>query len=473
MNRPCLSLYALKFPALSIFLLAATPPLASQALLPIENHKLVTPLTLVEGFQDAQIAIANRAPSAVAATLVFRDDKGAELASEQVSLVANGLETITFSSVLKDTSISAVRSVSLQYQGEFRTLASQVTLIRYKSGASIDATLYEDREFSSSQLNAVWWQPAASRVYVAVTNTGDSPETAMVTVNEGLPRAVLLPPHGTQLEDLTSTDLVPTMRSLHLQSSSPSGALRATGFVATPNGYYVNTLRFVDPALSLSSSLYATGLTFSGPNYSLAVKNLTNQTITLTGRAFLSNAQGTSPRPKNLMPFTILPGEIASIRLEESVGTSLGSVAALELRSSGPPGSIVASLSILYPNAPTLSASVPFRDVSTEEQATGGYPWRLDGDYTTHAFLTNASNEERAVVIQIFIPARPPYVLGRVVLAPGETQVFNVRDLRDAKTPDVMGRTLPADATSGQFVWAVDVSQTKGGGLLGRTSHGK
>ena len=231
----------------------------------------------------------------------------------------------------------------------------------------------------------------------------------------------------------------------------------------------MNTVRFVDPGLSLSSSLYATGLEFSGTDYALTVKNISPESIQLSGRAFFSGVSNTQTSPASLKSVLIAPGDVASVRLEESVGTSLLKVVALELSSSGPPGSIVSSLSILYPNAPTLSASIPFRDVSTEEQATGGYPWRIDGDYTTHAYLTNASSKERSVVIQLLTESHQPFVLGTRTLKPGETQIYNVRDIRDKKIPDVLGHVLPSNVTSGQFVWAIDTTRDIGGGLLGRT----
>ena len=137
------------------FLSLGASTLCSQALLPDERHTLVTPVALVRGFQDAQIAIANRDAFAVAAKLTLRDESGIAVATAPVPLVPHDLQTISFSSVLNGMSIDNVRSVSVEYQGRFRTLASQVTLLKFKNGASADATLYEDREFSSSQLNAV------------------------------------------------------------------------------------------------------------------------------------------------------------------------------------------------------------------------------------------------------------------------------------------------------------------------------
>ncbi len=450
-------------------LFAINPSLRSQSPPPDGKHTLVTPLPLVEGFQEAQIAIANRNPSAVAAKLHFRDEAGAEVGSAPVSLVPHDLQTISFSDVLKGLPLHSVRSVSLQYEGQFLALASQVTLLKYKDGASVDATLYEDREFASSQLNAVWWQPSDGRAFASITNTSDSPVTVSLTLDHDAASSILLQPHGTHMAEMPSLPAGSDLRSLGVRSSAPAGTIRATGFVASRDGSYVNTLRFLDPGLSLSDSLYATGLVLSGKSYVLAVQNITDQAITMTGRAFLSSDNDKASPPRSLAPEIVPPGEIVSLRLEKSVGASLKDIVALALTSSGGRGSFAASLTILYPNTPILSASVPFRDVSTQEEATGGYPWRIDGDYTTHAYITNTTDKERAVIVTLLLPSQEPYVVGRRVLAAGETQVYDVRHLRDAKIPDALGHTLPPDATYGQFIWGVDVSKVMAGGLLGRT----
>ena len=170
------------FLALTIYLLTVSSASLAQSRLPVESHILTTPLAIPEGFAGAQITVANRGALAMSATLVLRDGAGTELASVPVSLAAFDLHTIDLPSVLKGQSISDVRSVSVSYTGMFRTIASQVALLRYKNGASVDATLYEDREFLSSKLNAVWWQPTGSQSFVTITNTSDSAQTATITI---------------------------------------------------------------------------------------------------------------------------------------------------------------------------------------------------------------------------------------------------------------------------------------------------
>lgn len=189
------SLYALRHHlyALCTFVCLATPPLLSQALLPVEDHTLVTPVPLVDGFQDAQIAIQNRAPSAQSATISFKDQTGTELASTPISLVAHDLQTITFSAVLNRQLITKVRSIAIHYNGMFRTLASQIALLKYKNGASVDATFFENREFSSGTLNGLWWQPVGAQTYVAITNNSDSPQNVLISVDTHEARSVSSP----------------------------------------------------------------------------------------------------------------------------------------------------------------------------------------------------------------------------------------------------------------------------------------
>ena len=175
---------------------------------------------------------------------------------------------------------------------------------------------------------------SAGRAFASITNTGDSPVTVMLTADHDTAQSVLLPPHGTQVADISSQASGSALRSLSLKASAKAGVIRASGFVTASNGSYVNTLRFLDPALSLSNSLYATGLILSGKDYVLAVKNTTNQAITLAGRAYLSSVNGKAASPRQLVPEIVPAGGTISLRLEKSVGDALKQVVALALRTS-------------------------------------------------------------------------------------------------------------------------------------------
>ena len=178
-------------------------------------------------------------------------------------------------------------------------------------------------------------------------------------------------------------DLEDEVTGVNLTSDAPNGVIRATGFTEVGRTY-VNTLRFIDPGTQLSNSLYSTGLDLKNAFYQLSLKNLTDKPVSISGFVYLSSpSDAKSALVRPIQSVKLTPSSTGTIRLENQQGDSIDNVIAVKLSSDGGRASFVASLSVVYPDTPELSASTPFRDVTTEESATGGYPWRIDEDYET------------------------------------------------------------------------------------------
>ncbi len=97
---------------------------------------------------------------------------------------------------------------------------------------------------------------------------------------------------------------------------------------------------------------------------------------------------------------------------------------------------------------------MPFKDAGGFEVSTGGYPWRLDGDFTSSAIITNVGKIRAAVGATVRPSTGPKYVFKSRYLEPGETTVFNLRAARDQQIPDFHGVKLNPEVTTGQFDWS-------------------
>ncbi len=395
----------------------------------------------------------------------FWDLAGREISTIPIQMQPQAISAFDFAAQLNGAAIDTVRSVSVSYYGVFRSLASQITLSGYESGASSDATLYEDQEYYTPSLNSVWWAPPNSKAYISVSNSSTGPETVSFVVN-GVARLLNLPSRGSYLAELPAPDNQDHLASAAISSSAANGVIRATGFVALPGGSYISTVRFVDPGVLLSGSLAATGLSLKENQYVLAVKNLKAVSESITPTLFF-HAPGMPPA--SLAPVTLAPGQVSSISVSSSE-TPVSDVVAVKLSSSGGAGSFLASLSTMPDSKLQLAASPPFRDVQTEESGTGGYPWRLDGDFETHVYITNTTSEPKIVFARITAANQPDYVPGATQLAPGQTAEYDLRALRDQHISDSLGNTMSPNVTTGQFIWGLQAQATDDHGVLGRAS---
>ena len=82
----------------------------------------------------------------------------------------------------------------------------------------------------------------------------------------------------------------------------------------------------------------------------------------------------------------------------------------------------------------------------------GAYPWRIDGDFTTVASVTNVGATTSRFVAQIYYPGGT-YLLAPRELVVGETAFFDLKQIRDLQVPDANGAVLPRSVSMGQFRW--------------------
>ena len=109
----------------------------------------------------------------------------------------------------------------------------------------------------------------------------------------------------------------------------------------------------------------------------------------------------------------------ASAELDLPSGSEALDGAALKLESSGAAASFVASY-VSHAQVNHMTRSMPFKDIGDRANARGGYPWRLDGNYESHTYITNVGKVRAAFGAFIDPKDGMRYVIDTHFLEPGE-----------------------------------------------------
>ncbi len=179
------------------------------------------------------------------------------------------------------------------------------------------------------------------------------------------------------------------------------------------------------------------------------VKNLTGSPINVWGTLYplgSSGQVGDVEIPKEFFP------PYATAELNLPPGNNLLDGAALKLESSGWAASFVATY-VSHGQIIHMTRSMPFKDIGDRSNARGGYPWRLDGNYESHTYITNVGKVRAAYGAFIDPNRGERYVIDTLFLEPGETSIIDYRKLRDEKVADRNGVVISKTADSGEVQW--------------------
>jgi murein DD-endopeptidase MepM/ murein hydrolase activator NlpD len=171
--------------------------------------------------------------------------------------------------------------------------------------------------------------------------------------------------------------------------------------------------------------------------------------ITVSGSIYL--AEGLTSPTLRIPEKQIPAGTAVEMDLPAGDTHSLDG-AAVKVTSSGGNGSIVGNY-VSHDRLNKITHSMPFKDIGDYGISTGGYPWRIDGNYQSKVFITNVGKVRAAFGGSIRPENGPEYFIDTHYLEVGETAIFDIRRLRDEQTPDSNGVTLPKAVNVGQFDW--------------------
>jgi hypothetical protein len=182
------------------------------------------------------------------------------------------------------------------------------------------------------------------------------------------------------------------------------------------------------------------------------VKNLSDAPIAVRGIIYpVGNTR--SLKPLSIMSKSLAAGEAEELQLPRSGDQETLNGAAIKLESSGAAASVIATFTSTDP-VHGMARSVPFSDTSSYGALTGGYPWRIDGDYSSTVSITNIGRSRAAILAIIRPSGGKDYKFDTRYLEAGETGVFDIRQIRDQQIPDSKGVKLAKNAAGGQFEWS-------------------
>ncbi|MFN2404710.1 MAG: hypothetical protein ABR594_01505 [Pyrinomonadaceae bacterium] len=378
-------------------------------------------------------------------------------------------------------------SIQVFHRGKDLVLGTQIYLTDEIHSLSFEEKLTELGKPGSSRLEGVWWLPSPrGAVKLVLSNTTDTVLSVSTTIRGQSPSkeagdTVDLAGHETKVLDV-ERDLLARVRgamsrfgAISVEHNGGPGALLTRGMALDTALGYSLPIQFTDPTTAKSTNLQGAGLRIgkAGKEYlapMVVVHNAGQTTTLLRGRVPYTTTDGTngeiilpqielSPRETELI-------NIAPYARAQGVAND-GSVAGLEFEYTGELGSVITS-AFSVSRSGNQVFRVPLWDIAAQRSATGGYPWSIEGASSTVLFIKNVTDEVQSYRMYLNL-TRGDYVFPKTTVAPHQTSVIDIRELRDNQVPDVNGQIIPLGETRGQVQWSLTGGVDKV--LIGRSEQ--
>jgi hypothetical protein len=435
------------------------------------SQTMYAPVTGLPQSSGAELAINNNGPGDVVVSPVFYDEQGQAYPAQALTLGPAEVRHLSIETILpaEFKNRNRMGGMSLSYQGGMMEVVAQITIFGRGNAGSVDIPFSAAMDYRSTIQEAVWWMPRHSTAAIILGNDSDVSISASLAFSSGDSQNVRLAPHTTEIvERRVSGQQGDSPESLRIQTDGPTGSLRATGFVRTSDHKFTSGILFYDPQNVRQQHLFASNLRIKNAEPHLALKNISDAILTARPKFFPST--GSTGDLLELAPVTIAPGRSVEVNLSPLTSAAmtradLDSVS-VQVVNSGAAGSLIGALCAMNETM-QIVWTVPLRDSGAKRNSTGGYPWKLDDDYTSIISITNVG-EAPAKFIAAISYTGGKYIPAERELAVGETAFFDLRKLRDEQLPDKDGKVIPANVVSGQFHWSI-VKATDAKRLIGRT----
>jgi hypothetical protein len=361
--------------------------------------------------------------------------------------------------------------MSLSYTGNTMEVWAQMTFHGTSEKGSVNPLFVVVDAPRSNVREAVWRMPKNAVATIALGNYSDAPAAATLAFSNGDVEQINLAPYATEIIERRNNEQNRTSvesESVRINSSGQLGRVIATGFVSSDKGDFGSSIRFADTENVAQPNLYSTNFRLKDTTPRIVLKNTTTAAITARPRFLPMTGEGSS-RAVELPVITIQPNAVKEVNLTplinvERTRSDLDSVS-VQIINSGGAGSLIGAANFTN-NVTGINYDIPLRDSGTANNSAGGYPIRLDGDYTTNLSITNVDDKAGKFTLQVNFDGGI-YAMYPRELAQGETAVFDFRRIRDQQIPDSSGRVLPLNLTIGQIRWSmVGVVRTK---MIGRS----
>jgi hypothetical protein len=414
-------------------------------------------IDLPEARGGGELVFNSRSPEAVDVTPVFYRRNGTMVRGNPVRIESTEIRYVN----IRELMPAPYRhegdwgGLSLTYNGFNREMWSQFRFLEVNGGGNVDEFFTVKEESRSDLLEAVWWMPRQSEAIIALGNITDTDTSATVYFNDGRTRTVKLKPHETEVirQNDQGNDAAASVR---IEVTGAAGSIVPTGIITARDGSFNSVIRFYNPKGARQPHLFANGLRIADVTAHMILRNTSAASVTVQPEFIPVSGRFTGDTlvlpQTNLRPNEVIELDLSALRAMATNNRALETVS-VEIRNSGPAGSVIGSIYGIN-NRTGTSYDVPLRDSGPARSMTGSYPWKISDDFSTVVYVTNISDQEAQFITQINYPGGNLVFEPRKV-GPGETAVFDLKKIRDEGSKDLAGKQLPANATQGQFKWAV------------------
>jgi hypothetical protein len=425
---------------------------------PPSEQVIYTPLIDLEGASSTEINLNCRSAHPIDVVPTFYTVDGTAIEGNIIQLQASEIRFVDVQSLIP-TEYKNQHSwggMSLSYTGRRMEVWGQLTF--HTTNGSVNTFFTAIEQPGSNTRNAIWHSSKNSKATIALGNYSDFTAPVTLTFSNGDVEQVNVAPHGTQI--ITRKNSSQNQRGINAQSVTISslgqtGRLIPMGLVFSEDENFSSSIRFADATTIGQANLYSTNFRLKNTTPHIILKNTSDYAVTVTPRFLPLSGEGTGV--VELKSLTIPANSIKEVNLKPLVDAAktrkdLESVS-VQIINSGGSGSLIGAAN--FTNDLTgVNYDIPLRDSGLKRNSAGGFPIRLDDDYTTNLSITNVSDTPSKFLIQINHESGH-YALYPQEIAAGATALFDFRKIRDDQIPDSSGRTLPPNLTIGQIRWSI------------------
>lgn len=419
---------------------------------PPGDQMIYIPLIDLPEAEGGEIVFNSRSPEAMDVTPVFYKRNGETVIADPVKIQSAEIRYVDIQNLLPARYRHEKNwgGFALSYYGANRQMWSQFRFLKVNGGSNVDEFFTVKDESRSSVYEAAWWMPNKGDAIVALGNITDAPTTATISFGSGYTRTVNLRAHGTELVEKNYRN--EGTESVKIEVSGPAGSIVPTGIITTKDGSFNSVIRFYDPTKAKQPNLYANGFRVKGATPHMVLKNTTQNSIAVLPKIIPLSGNGTL----TLSQVSLNPSETREVDLSGLMRAAKSrndlDIVSAEITNWAAPGSIIGSLYATN-NRTNVSYDVPLRDSGPYRSMTGAYPWRMDGDYKSIAYVTNVTDEATEFVAELAYDGGK-FTLGTRKILPRETVAFDLEEIRNSHVGDTAGHVVPSNVNHGQFKWA-------------------
>ncbi|HSK73111.1 MAG TPA: hypothetical protein VK892_15545, partial [Pyrinomonadaceae bacterium] len=440
----------------------------------VQTYTLVGSYYSLKNGQETTLMFNNKGPEPLIVNPAFFTLSGERLDFPAFTIPAASYQEVDLRVLLANYLPQfAEGSLQVTHQGMRLQLGAQFKIL--KQGMLFDEQFVTpETRFPSGKMESVWWLPSPqSKTKFIISNTTDAPVTAIVKVDGTAPRqqqpaTIQLNPHQTRvldiLRDLVGQENGGTIQKeggISITHTGTPGAILARMLISKESTGYSSVVNFTDPTTPRSSKLNGGGLRLGSIdddelNQIVVARNVGSEPTTVRGRVPYTNDNGDVVFI-NIPEIQLNSNEVGTLdvkrAIEQANVPASVTFAGLELEYTTAPGSVVM-------NALSVSRSgkqvfqVPLLDPQRMPSSAGGFPWKVDGDYTTVVFIKNETDTPKKYVADLIFEGGG-YSLGVKEIKAGQTIAIDFKELRDNQTPDSIGNIIPLDIERGQIAWTM------------------